>query len=482
MKFKILNKISNLFVKSAIRNISINELSRSLNTNHNFFESPDITRTIQYYEQVSPVFTAIDILATEFAAIKPKVWNKKDMDFVTDHPILDLLQRPNPFVKGSLFLNILSSYFLITGNTFVSASIAGKTGEPLELFINDPRDVTIETGTDGFPSRYRLSSSFNGVDFDRTVFTSAAERDRFGSIRFIENDKREIWQIRRFNPAVSIKSGSGGFTRTFFGLSPLNSLFFEIEQYLKSNQHNLSLLNRGLKVSGVFSFKEALTDDQYERVTSKISDFYQGADNTGRPVVADGGADFKPITESIRDMDFNNLTRRVLERIFNTYKIPLPLISPDQMTLSNFETAKLSLYENSVIPLARRLYDELNCFLMPRYQNSQNLELTFDIGDITALQPKIVERMERLSKTNTLTINELRAMIGKENLEDGDQVFLPANLLPAFGDMFLNDNPESPRPRSLKKEFQKLLRQQVFDGDNAFTERDIEALSKKIYG
>ena len=61
---------------------------------------------------------------------------------------------------------------------------------------------------------------------------------------YFDNSGQELFQSKSFNPV--------GDCNNFYGLSKLVALYYEIEQYNKAGAHNLSLLLRGGKLTGIF--------------------------------------------------------------------------------------------------------------------------------------------------------------------------------------------------------------------------------------
>ena len=85
-------------------------------------------------------------------------------------------------------------------------------------------------------------------------------------------------------------------------------------------------------------------------------------------------------------MDFGELKKSTTETIFNAAKVPLPMISPDNMTLANMDAAKYNFYDNCILPLVKRVNSFLTKSVLSRYPNSENLEFTYDESDIEALE------------------------------------------------------------------------------------------------
>jgi len=111
------------------------------------------------------------------------------------------------------------------------------------------------------------------------------------------------------------------------------------------------------------------------------------------------------------------------------FGVPLPLVSPDTATYSNMESARAMLYENTVIPLAERFYDQLVNYIEPnKYEVSINLDA------VSALSVSRKDRAEQLSKLvniGIVTRDEARAELGYEPIGGyAAELYIPSNAVP----------------------------------------------------
>ena len=439
-----------------------------------FFDSLGSSRTrlhhslsILYYANCSPVATSIDLIAQEFSSLTPRLFNTKTGEFEKnqDHPVLQLLKTPNADSTYKEFATRLVSYFLITGESY-SVATGPINRPPLEVWVPNVIDIDLSPDRgDGFLGSIILTGNQISEQFGRSTSK--------GRFRYTKKDETaEAWQVKNFNPLFS-SSNLGGF-------SFLCPVVAEVEQFIESNTHNLSMLKRGARPSGIFSSPDALTDDQFERLQSQIDGWYSGASNAGRPLLVEGGTDYKDAMMTARDMDFLNLKRSNADAIFNQFHIPLPLVSPDQMTLANMETAKLTLYDTAVLPIADRIFEELTNFLMPRFPRSENLKITYNSAEIAALEIRRTEAAKIRKETGVNTTNEIRRTLGDEPIAEGETVMVPANLVPLGTAM---TQPMGPTDRSglelsdlppRAQFFEILVSQKNTDGGRVYTDKQIE--------
>jgi phage portal protein BeeE len=89
----------------------------------------------------------------------------------TQHPLLDLLARPNPRQDGAAFFEALHAYLLLAGNAYVEAvAIEGQDGMQVrELYCLRPDRVRVVPGADGWAEAYEYTAGGRTVRFDQNV-------------------------------------------------------------------------------------------------------------------------------------------------------------------------------------------------------------------------------------------------------------------------------------------------------------------------
>jgi HK97 family phage portal protein len=400
---------------------------------------------IKYYFESCPVFTGIKLIQDNISTIKPVIRDNQKDEFIYEHPLLTLLENPNPFVDGRLFIKSLASFFTLTGNVYVN--VIG-SNRPVELSILAPQNMTILPDMrDGYPDRYQYSSTSSNIVY---------KRDQ--NNKFFSSVGNELGHLRTFNPRYC--------NNDLYGISDLVACELEISQYMLASIHNNSLLMNQARPSGILTYKGEVTDipqETVDEIKETLRNNLSGAANAGGSTFLSGDFDWKQLSQSVKDMDFATLKKQTTEAIYNALKIPLPMVSPDNMTLANMEQAKLNFYDNTIIPLATTIFKYLGSLLLSRYPNSENLELTFDPASIEALEPRQIDNTLKLSNSGVLTINEIRSRLGYEDLEGGDTLYQQATLAPIASDTFTEDNRE--KPTQEKSIFTKIMRQSGYTDD-----------------
>ncbi len=366
-----------------------------------------IANAFNLYQECAPFFMVVDKIVGSYSEIPFRLFDKRNDKFIDDHPVLELLDNPNPESVEYNFKERLASLFLITGNSFLMAT-GRVNAPPLELYTLSPLYMTAVTADRNYfgfvPTRWQYNSNIETINFNADETASG--------VRYYNDDIRELYHLKRFNPINNQQS--------FFGMSKAYPLFREMESYTAGNINNASLLKNGARPSmaWVNNRGEELTEAQYERIVQEARKF-SGADNAGATPILDG-MDIKDIGQSNRDMQFKELQDTMLARIANVFGVPLALLLDSTMTLNNLQTARLHLDKDAVIPLAKRINEELTRFLLPRYEGSENLEFALDVSEIESLKPEVLTNAELMKQIGVNTINEIRTEMGYEPIEGGD--------------------------------------------------------------
>lgn len=419
---------------------------------------------IEMYMTAMPFFNAVDVRARNFSQIPVRVWDKKAKEFIDDHDSLELLQNPNADVTGCEFLYQYSSYFDITGDSFLFAS--GRVNNPpLELATVPPHHATF-----GFGQKFGILHIPDSITINTSQGSNIFQSEEVGdTVRFYHNDDRELWHSRQFNPLRS--------SANFHGMSRAKPIFLELQQYVSGNNTNLSMLKRGTRLSmaWVNNRGEPLTEKQWDRMQEEAQK-YSGDMNAGGVPILDG-MDISTTGVTNKDMEFKELQEAMLARVSTVYGIPLALLLDKSMTLNNLETSMLQLFDNAVLPHTEYLYKELTRFLMPRYKNSEDLVFKFNEWDIPALRPRLIASAKEQSSINVNTMDEIRTLLGDEALEEGgDVVLIPANLVPAGSDALTEDNLKKPTSGS---KFVELMREcKNADGTRIYSDGEIGEMIK----
>ena len=185
---------------------------------------------------------------------------------------------------------------------------------------------------------------------------------------------------------------------------------------------NKSLLDNAARPSGalVYTARDGnLTTEQYERLKSELEQGFQGASNAGRPLLLEGGLDWKAMSLTPKDMDFIEARHVAAREIALAFGVPPMLLGiPGDNTYSNMAEATRSFWRQTVIPLVEKTANTLSLWLAPRYGG--NLLLKPNLDGLPALASEREALWAMLEKASFLTTDEKRAVAGYSPLPPQD--------------------------------------------------------------
>jgi len=323
------------------------------------------------------------------------------------HPLLDLIARPNPRQDGAAFLESDASHLLLSGNAYVEAvSLAGQGAQEggaqeaagnasvRELYALRPDRMKVVPGPDGWPQA-----------FDYTVAGT--------TVRFEQNVAQPpILHLTLFNPLDD-----------YYGLSPLEAAAVAVDTHNAAARWNKALLDNAARPSGALVYAgpegAVMADAQFERLKKELADQYQGTANAGRPLLLEGGLDWKAMSLSPKDMDFMEAKHSAAREIALAFGVPPMLLAiPGDNTYSNYQEANRVFWRGTVLPLANRIGASLTQWLAPGF--GSGLALVVDADRIEALSADRAALWERVTKAPFLTVNEKRNAVGYGAIAGGD--------------------------------------------------------------
>jgi len=402
------------------------------------------------YRQNAIVYRCVNEIANGAASIPFCVYQG---DIKLDrHPLISLLNRPNPLQAGVEYFQSLYSYLLLSGNSYALQSDIN--GVPRELHVLRPDRIEIEPSNTAIPKSYKYKV---GQEVIRTYPADPA------------TGASEIKHFKMWNPLDD-----------YLGLSPLMAAAIDVDQHNMIAKHNIALLANGARPSGAIVFKPAddagmrtmLSDGQRQQLQSDLHSRFQGVDNAGKPVLLEGDFDWKEMGMSPRDMDFLSQMNMSAKDIALCFGIPSQLIGvPDAQTYANVQEARLALYEETIIPLAKRIESDLNEWLAPAF--GDDISIKYDIDSIPAMterRRRVYENVTAAVRDGIISRNEARERLGLEPITGGDEVFIAANLFPLGGPEVAAD--EGQDPEDAGKEAYGSFEGKSEIGQDTFTTRE----------
>lgn len=420
-------RLSYLFTKQSEARIalSFNKVGEPISSSRNYegFSREGYSKNVIAYRCIS-------MIAKACSGIEWEVYQKSrsgEPIEIPNSPLMTLINRPNPLQGRSAFFESLMSYFVMTGNTYIESVAPSDKFPPMELWTMRPDKMRIVPGKEGYPQRYEFTAN------------NIIKKWEMNPITF----QCGVLQMKTFNPLDE-----------WFGMSPLESAMLSLDQNNQGNRWNLALLQNSATPSGVIKVKTSdvnpsgsLSNEQYEKLRESLAENYQGSRNTGRPMLLEGGLEWQPMGFSPVDMNFIQSKSVSGQDIAIAFGVPGEMLGLGTKTFANYKEARLSFYEETILPIMDFVQTELNNWLTPRF--GENIFLEYDKDDIEALTEKRDQKYTSLQNTNWLTINEKREAVGYEPIEGWDVLVINNQAVESPDELTSGSNfsnPQQPNP------------------------------------
>lgn len=341
------------------------------------------------------VFVCVRIIADAMAGLPLKVYKGKgdDKKEVTDHPAVELFDRPNPRLTGYDLIEAVTTCMELTGDGYIEKAPGQRSGLPRELYWLMPDRMTVhpdpkmgvrlyEYRAGGVPTKY---------------------------------DPEEIVHFKYFNPRTRL-----------YGHAPAQAISagaLTLSFYAQS--YNKNFFKQGARLSGVFTTDEILDDEPFKKAKEELQQWYAGVDRHHMIALLQQGLKFQETSVPPKDIEFPGLYQIIIHEVFASYGVPpfrggiLEKSSPH----ANAREQDRGFWQHTMKPKKRKMEQQLNTIL---WDYDPKLYCEFDTSGVEALQEEQDAKSKREVqdvKTNIITVNEVRTKRGLESVDWGDRPF-----------------------------------------------------------
>ncbi len=335
-------------------------------------------------------FRSVKMIA-EAAAALPLVLQDGERRYDV-HPVLALIGRPNSLQGRAEMFEALFGQILLSGDGYLEA-VGGEDGLPGELHVLRSDRMSLIPGADGWPVAYE--------------YAVGGRKHRFA----VGDGTSPICHIKSFHPQDD-----------HYGFSPMQAAAAAVDVHGSASRWSKALLDNAARPSGAIIYKgsdgqASMSSDQYERLLNEMESHHQGARNAGRPMLLEGGLDWKPMGFSPSDMEFHKTKEAAAREIALAFGVPPMLLGiPGDATYSNYQEANRAFYRLTVLPLATRITAAVSSWLSEHL--GEEVVLRPDLDQVSALSGERDNQWRRVSEATFLSDAEKRNLLGLPKLAE----------------------------------------------------------------
>jgi HK97 family phage portal protein len=365
-----------------------------------FFEG-DGADVKKLYTTQPEVRTCVDFLSRNIGQLPIKAYNRvgdNERTRISEGPLAATLAMPAPGVTKTKWLQQLVSDIAVYGNSY-HVKVRGESGQ-VALIRVPPEMVTVE-GSWVRPDGYKIKGSSGEKTF-------TAEQIMHIAHGYNPDDQR-------------------------IGLSPLVTLRHVLAEQAAAGAYREQYWKNAARMSGIIERPAGTpqwSDTARARFRAEWEAMYTGKAASGRTVVLEEGMTFKPVAFSARDSQLMESYQLTREMVATAFGIPIGLLGLGSFTYASLSEQHRQLYADCLAPWIVMLQEEMEAQLLPEFSVTRNTYIEIDVD--AKLQGSIEERA-RIFQASVggpyITRNEARAKLNLPNVEGGDELIVPLNVI-----------------------------------------------------
>jgi len=339
------------------------------------------------YQKNAAVYRCVRLISEAAASIP--LCARRNQICERGDPAESFLTRGNPMTTAAEILESFYGYLQVGGNAYLEAALVD--GVPTALYALRPDRISVLTGRDGWPA---------GYDYEAGGYKRRFKRDA-------ATGRSAIHHMRLFHPVSDT-----------YGFSPLEAAAGAVDIHNEGGCWAKSLLDNSARPSGALIYKggegmDRLSDEQFDRLKSELEGQHSGARHAGRPMVLEGGLDWKAMSLTPTDMDFIAARREAAREIALAFGVPPMLLGiPGDNTYANYREANQAFWRQTIVPLVQKTARGMESWLRPFF--GDDLRIHLELDQVPALSEERGELWARLGAASFLTDSERREMAGLE--------------------------------------------------------------------
>lgn len=373
-------------------------------------------------------FVCIQARSEEVGNIELKLLNNGEE--VETHPLLDLLYAVNPAMTKHELFSATQAFKDLDGNAFwYLARDNNGNGKIIEIYPLRPDRVQIIPGKQ------------NPLQVEGYIFTQPDGQ----KIPFMP---QEILHFKTFNPL-----GNQPFPHRGMGI--IEAAAWAIDTDNEARKWNYNFFKNSARPDGILTTAgdASMAPEDYMRLQEEWNSKHQGSENASKVAVLSGGLTWTEISRSQKDMDFGGQRTFSRDEILSIFRVPKTIIGiTDDVNRANADASIYVFALRTVKPLMQQMIDTLNEFLVPEF--GEGLELVFESPVAEDRKQSLDEYAAGLAQ-GYLSINEVREAEGLEPVPNGDNLYMPLNMVPVANteeDISEPEEPATPDDQSTAEE------------------------------
>ncbi len=309
-----------------------------------------------------------------------------EIEEVVDHPVLELLQNPDPVYTGPLWLWMLSWFKEIAGRTYLYVGERNSLGYPVSAYI--------------MPSEY----AWPMLDDTGLIAGYYYGRNRSSPMRI---DAADVLYLRQHGSPVHPAGG----------VSWLSSVIPETDMEAAALQAEAARWSNGGMPGMVFKAHPQTTDAQMSQINAHLAQSIRGVSKAGNFLLL-RDTELQQYGTKPHEMQYVEGITTTEKRIYDAAGIPEPIYRLNSANLASATVANAQYMRYSIAPRLAVLASELTEMLLPQFGIAAGEMFFAHDNPVQDDQIALAAELRAAESQGLITPNEYRRIMDLEALPD----------------------------------------------------------------
>lgn len=348
-----------------------------------YYDKNDLSHiTRKPYSNHSWVYACCSAISQNISRLPQVLYNTSEPDeLIREHPVLDILRRPNPMQTGR------------------------EMREMISLFLNLPTRKTPGGQCFVLPYKYR------GVSLEKVDLSTGDIPDQLWVYSdeqvspLLDSKKEKLigWKLEiggklvdtfTFDELIRIRrTNIDDWTK---GQAPYQAAQIPVIQDTKADEYNTNFFDNNGYVGGTLHTDQNLTPSQTKEVMKSWNEKHAGAGNAGKVAVLFNGLKYEQHALKNVDMQYMDMRKDNRLRVQAVYRVPDAEIGiyESGMNRATAQQSDRNFWQKTLIPLDELIQEAFNVQWIWNI-DGEDLRLKSDMGRIEALRADYSEQIKQ---------------------------------------------------------------------------------------
>lgn len=199
---------------------------------------------------------------------------------------------------------------------------------------------------------------------------------------------------------------------------------------LSAEEFGARFFSQGAQPGGIVEYPSTLSDPAFQRYKKEVQNKYQGLGNAHKIMVLEEGMKYHQTGIPPDDAQFLETRKFQIEEIARIFRVPPHMLADlERATFSNIEQQSIDFVVNTIRPWLVRIEQSLNDKLLGDRNSTNYIKFVVEgllRGDVES-RGNFYNTMFNIG---AMSINDIREKEDMNPIENGDQNFVPLNMIP----------------------------------------------------